>query len=180
MSTTNLFVELIVIGVGVFIWLMLLTGIISPEVFNYLTGINIDFLSAIPVIAIIYVMGIISDKSVDSIFYTLWEEKIRKKIIKDKLYYKTINAISTKYPDIANKLEYIRSRIRIIRSWVIHFIMIAVTFSFYISLRCMYDLRQKIILIIFSSLILICFSILSFYSWHYMSETYFKKIKNTK
>jgi len=83
MNTTNLFVELIVIGVGAFIWLILLV----LSVFGY-AWIPIEHMLApavtIPMLAVIYVLGIISDRIADTVFDAIWSDDLLGSYFKDR------------------------------------------------------------------------------------------------
>lgn len=60
MSTTNLFVELVVIGVGAAIWIVLLgLAVIGCE---WATDIEaVSLVAIVPTLAVVYVLGIVSD-----------------------------------------------------------------------------------------------------------------------
>ena len=76
MSTTNLFVELLVIGVGASIWLILST----LSVLGY-AWVPVDRLlspsAAVPALALVYVLGIISDRVADAVFELVWSDDLR-------------------------------------------------------------------------------------------------------
>ena len=71
MSTTNLFVELVVIGVGVFIWVVLFVfSVIGMDWIRISDTLLIS--SAIPALAFIYVLGIVWDRFIDYLFDRFW------------------------------------------------------------------------------------------------------------
>ena len=67
MSTTNLFVELIVIGIGAAIWVVLA----ALAVFGY-SWVPLDQVfstfAAAPFLGVVYVLGIILDRVADAVF----------------------------------------------------------------------------------------------------------------
>jgi hypothetical protein len=120
MSTTSLFVELIVIGSGVFLWLVLAA--------LALFGISVLALdqtilvaSAIPMLSLIYVLGTVWDRLADSIFGRVWGDGLRSSEFEDIAeYYDSRRVILTKSPELSELLEYGRSRLRICRGWTLN------------------------------------------------------------
>jgi hypothetical protein len=86
MSTTKLFVELIVIGTGAFVWVVLL----ALTVFGYNPAI-LDLLKSptvfVAMIPIIYVLGIITDRIADATFERAWDRNLKAKICGSKENY---------------------------------------------------------------------------------------------
>lgn len=83
MSTTDLFVELMVIGIGASIWLILFIF----SIFGY-EWVPVDRVASlfalIPVAAVVYVLGIIVDRIADTIFEKLWGQTLCEKVYKTK------------------------------------------------------------------------------------------------
>ncbi len=86
MSTTDLFVELIIIGIGGAIWLCLL--IFGAFGYDWVPLDETFALTAlIPFLSVAYVLGIIIDRVADAIFERLWVPSLLEKVYgKDKGY----------------------------------------------------------------------------------------------
>ena len=128
MGTTQLFVELLIIGFGVFIWLVLLIAAVMRYSF-YNAGINTNAFTLAPILAISYILGIVVDRIAYSVFLK-GANRIRDEIIPSQ------NSKSADYMEcfilnhskiLGEKIEYNRSRRRVARSWAINFFLIAFT-----------------------------------------------------
>lgn len=117
MSTTNLFVELIVIGVGTFIWiLLLLSAMFGWELGTLVSLVPLE--TAVPLVSLVYVLGIAMDRLADVTFETLWGKSLRKSRFGElRNYYDARRQILTKSERLSELLEYGRSRLRICRGW---------------------------------------------------------------
>ncbi len=86
MNTTDLFVELIIIGIGGAIWLCLLIF----GMFGY-DWVPLDetlaLAALIPFLSVAYVLGIIIDRVADAIFERLWVPSLMKKVYEEKKEY---------------------------------------------------------------------------------------------
>ena len=77
MSTTNLFVELIVIGVGALAWIVLL--VLSLFGWAWVPTERVfSTVALVPLLSLIYVLGIVSDRIADSLFEHWWNDNLRK------------------------------------------------------------------------------------------------------
>jgi hypothetical protein len=125
MSTTNLFVELLVIGVGAGTWLMML--VLSALGVRWL---SLELLQSYAVLfiglAFVYVLGVISDRIADFVFDKLFSTPIRKKHFATKRDYQDARRVVFRTSDrLADQHEYGRIRIRVARGWAINALMIA-------------------------------------------------------
>jgi hypothetical protein len=128
MSTTQLFAELLVSGTGVVIWLAFLLAWGFQISFRELTS-DASIFTLAPIVAIAYVFGIILDRMGYSIFRGS-ERRFRNRVvgsqesphIKDKELY-----VLTNSKELGLQINYNRSRLRICRSWIINFILIAIS-----------------------------------------------------
>jgi hypothetical protein len=150
MNTTAIFVEILVIGMQAIIWIVLLV----------LSLVGYDWLSAIPVnldkwsvfvtillIAYCYTLGIIVDRLADGLFI------LTKKfmLVKPRNLLLRINRVRQTFEESAQDhrmetlaseggatvfLEYIRSRLRILRATVLNLFLITITSLLFISSRC--------------------------------------------
>jgi len=130
MSTTNLFVELVVIGVGAMLWLILLTlALFGFQWFQ----IKVEILVAliIPLLSFIYLLGIIVDRVADSIFERIWSKQIRKTVYRDSTqqnFYNDRRLVLSQQNPITERLLYAQSRTRICRGWSLNAAFITLTF----------------------------------------------------
>lgn len=156
MGTTNLFVELIVIGTGTAIWLVLLT----LTFFGY-EWVKLDkewmdssFVAVFSLI-IVYVLGILFDRFANSIFkddtriggrlYKLvfGKKKAHKKPPKPfenyDEYDNTKAAVYSQLESLRDLYEYNRSRLRICRGWALNCVLIIVSLNLFIWTRLPQD-----------------------------------------
>ncbi|MFN8413695.1 MAG: hypothetical protein U0Z26_15035 [Anaerolineales bacterium] len=135
MGTTELFVELIVIGIGAVIWILLGTF----SIFGYSWVPGEGFLSVptlIPFLSLVYIVGIVTDRIADVLF----EATVPK--LQKKYYSSSDNArddrrlIYSKNEYLANLIEYGRSRLRICRGWAFNAAaLILISANFFIVTR---------------------------------------------
>ena len=174
MSTTNLFVELLVIGVGALIWIVLLI----LAVFGY-HWIPDDLLKspvmAVPALAIVYVLGILSDRLADTCFEKIWNDDLRDEFFKHKKdYYDARRLILTKSERLSELLEYGRSRLRICRGWVFNTVLIIVCFNLFVWVRVS---EPSILNLLFINVFLVLFLSSAWFSWKKLVLTEYRKIK---
>ncbi|MGJ3245691.1 MAG: hypothetical protein ACFE0I_06400 [Elainellaceae cyanobacterium] len=132
MNTTDLFVEIIVIGIGGIIWLSLL--IFSFLDYQWILWDRATaFISLIPFLAITYVLGIILDRIADQIFKAC-DKKLRKVQFSSNEEYHSARNYTYTYASekIIGLFEYGRSRLRISRAWNINFVLIAISLTIFI------------------------------------------------
>ena len=177
MSTTNLFVELVVIGVGVFIWLALLVfsfvGVSLEQISNtWLIG------SAIPTLAFIYVLGIIWDRFVDNIFDRLWGDSLRREYFDHiEEYYNARRNILVNSEPLSDLLEYGRSRLRICRGWSVNALLIGICLNVYLWLHGDSFLQATRISLI-GSVACVALAIGSWFAWQNLTKVEYRKIKD--
>lgn len=136
MSTTALFIELLITGLQAAIWLTLLIlsilgyGWISLE---RLKGFEAIF--AVLLLPIVYPLGVLIDYLADAAFKR-WELKIRAKYDLDQTQTVVRLLMQTKDSSLAAHFGYIRSRIRISRSSAFNFALITITSLAFTIIRC--------------------------------------------
>lgn len=128
METTQLYIELIIIGLETFCWISIcIINIIGYEVINIITKILNSFSTSLLLIGILYIIGILMDRLADMIFQKS-ENRIREESgLKAKssfLIWKRFDA--QKYSD------YSRSKIRILRASIINIPLITISVIWYI------------------------------------------------
>ncbi len=177
MNTTNLFVELVVIGAGVFIWLALLVlSFIGVGWIQINSAVLIG--SAIPTLAFIYVLGIVWDRFVDYIFDQFWGKSLRRKYFKKKSqYYNARRNILINSEPLSDLLEYGRSRMRICRGWSVNALMIGISLNLYLWLQ--HGKHPQLIEISFAgTLSCVVLATGSWYAWRNLTKVEYRKIKN--
>ncbi len=129
MSTTNLFVELLVIGVGAACWVLLaLLGVLE------LADIPAAWLRSYPLLlvslAFLYVFGIITDRLADWTFDRLFSGRIRARFFESKRAYQDARRlVLSSSSRLADLHEYGRTRIRIARGWAVNAAISALVLS---------------------------------------------------
>ena len=176
MNTTNLFVELIVIGVGAAIWLALF----ALSVFGY-TWVPIERLlspaAAVFILAVIYVIGIISDRLADTVFEWVWRDDLRGAYFKDNSeYYNARRSILTHSERLSDLLEYGRSRLRICRGWALNAILIAIALNTFLWTK-LSSRPATWSISIFGSISLVVFALAAWFAWKKLVENEYRKIK---
>lgn len=160
MSTTNLFVELVVIGTGAAVWVTLAVF----AVFDY-TWVSYDkakdLPALIPGLCAIYVLGVVMDRLADWLF-GFRAEQLRREFFKNpEDYHKARIFIYTRAEGLRDLFEYGRSRLRICRGWALNSVLIVVTLNLFAWTRLPADeLRWKISL--FGTL---AFGLLAYGAW---------------
>jgi len=177
MSTTNLFVELVVIGVGVLAWVALV--VISVFGYSWIpTDTELLLGSAVPILAIVYVFGIIWDRLADYVFDQFWVEDLRSAFFADRAtYYDARRIILTQSPALSELLEYGRSRLRICRGWSLNAIVIAIALNILIWTRFS-DREDAIRLSVVGTFLFVALAIGSWLAWKRLESTGYRKIKD--
>ncbi|MBD2465132.1 hypothetical protein H6G89_29425 [Oscillatoria sp. FACHB-1407] len=176
MSTTELFVELIIIGMGSAIWIFLLIGSIFG--LSWIDSNQLLSLPAlIPFLALTYVVGIVFDRIADTLFERIWAEKLFNQYYKNKTdFYDDRRIIYIHEGRLANLLEYGRSRLRICRGWTLNLILILLTLNLFAWTRIT-DANLKIQVSAFGSLFCILLACGTWFSWYRLVLNDFRRVK---
>lgn len=177
MGTTDLFVELVVIGIGASVWIVLATF----GIFGY-AWVPLDKLfsvpALIPFLSLVYIMGIITDRIADVLFEAIWTSTIQKK------YYSSSDAsrddrrlIYSKNEYLANLIEYGRSRLRISRGWAFNAVLILIAANFFISAQVS-DHELQIKLYIWVNALTGFIAFFSWYTWYKLLDTQYRRLKD--
>lgn len=127
METTQLYVELIIIGIEGFIWMCtFLVDIIGYEAKGFLAYILGNFSASLFLVGILYVIGILVDRFADIIFRKK-ESSIRNT---SGLHAKSSFLLWKKY-GVVRYAEYSRMRVKILRASVLNLPMISISFMMY-------------------------------------------------
>jgi len=129
MTTTQLFAELLVIGIGGVLWLALAVAAIFGYLFN--KGVpHIEPLFLVALGGIAYHLGIVIDRFAYSMF-SIFEKKNQASVL-GKSGLPAARAIE-KYillnsDKLASQILYNRSRLRVCRAWILNFALITLAF----------------------------------------------------
>jgi uncharacterized membrane protein len=143
MTTTQLFAELLIIGIGSTIWFSLLLA----AIFGYRFDTEIikgNVLSVLLLVGLSYVLGIVTDRLTRDLFDSTDKENKEKqfKVLEVNNVDEIENYIQVNYERLGNQIQYNRSRLRICRSWIINFLLINIAFTLW-NIRVKYfDLYQ--------------------------------------
>jgi hypothetical protein len=178
MTTTQVFIELLITGFGSLIWIILLFFGINGLDFKLFLELAISNIFLLPIAGLAYIIGII----VDRIGFQLFKKKERKNIHKvfsededrSNVQFKVVYIIQNS-DHLKSKIDYNRSRLRLTRSWIINFFMITLSLIIY-SITTDYENTSILLSLLVISFF---FCILSFYTWNKLSGDYYKNIKSS-
>ncbi|MCA9261361.1 MAG: hypothetical protein KDA61_19230 [Planctomycetales bacterium] len=176
MTTTNLFVELVVIGVGAAGWVaMTIGGLVGVE------GVDPRWLESYPVLvallAVVYVLGIISDRIADVVFASLFTASLRKRHFVDKAdFQRARRAVLQQLPVVAEAQHYGRTRLRICRGWAINSALMAASFNWLMVRQFGSSpwLREAVIA---GSALFLTLSVASWWAWRGLCATEYAKTR---
>lgn len=176
MKTTDLFVELVVIGVGVAAWLtFIILGIFGWEWIKL--NNTIVLITAVPALSVVYVLGIIFDRVSDEIFHKCWGDRLRAKVFKtQKEYFDARRIILTRSERLSDLLEYGRSRLRICRGWAVNCILILLSVVFFVW-KQLPGGADRIIISISSVVLLALMSFGAWFAWRKLTLNEYRKVK---
>jgi len=177
MGTTSLVVELIVIGTGAALWVVLIILI----VFGY-TWLPMDRLpellgapALIPILSIVYILGVVTDRFSDWVF-SLCDHSIRRSVFADPNDYQLARTrLYTESEGLTGLLEYGRSRMRVCRGWVVNSLLILATLNLFICLRLPND-APRLRLTLFSTVALILIAIGCWSTWHSLVQNEYDRL----
>lgn len=177
MSTTNLFVELIVIGIGTTIWIVLLVlSVFGYEWIPYEQALSLPAL--IPVLSIIYVLGIVTDRIADALFHHLWIASLRRDYARSESHdFDDRRLIYIRSERLADLLEYGRSRLRICRGWAFNTVGILITLHLFVWTRVA-DRVLRGQLAIFGTLCLLTLIASLWFAWRQLVITDYRKVRD--
>lgn len=174
MNTTNLFVELVVIGVGAAVWVVLL--LLSLFGYGWISfDTLLSFPALIPGLAIVYVLGIVIDRIADKIFER-WATPLGSQWFKSAEEYRRARMlIYTRSDALRDLFEYSRSRLRICRGWALNSLFILLTLNLFVwSQMPPESLRWKISF--FGTLFSLLFGIGAWRAWYQLVRNEYKRL----
>jgi hypothetical protein len=134
MKTTELFAELLVIGVGAVCACILLVLAVVPALSSSLC--RLSTVAIIPALAVIYLFGILADRFCDILFDAAISKR-RRGLSEDDLTAWKIkrDAVVMSSTYAAGLYSYGRSRQRILRAWTLNSVALAVSSFVYLTTR---------------------------------------------
>jgi hypothetical protein len=130
MNTTNVFVELLVIGLGPLTTLILLVLIaLDPGTMTLTdvmaTGSSLALI--VPMLAATYILGIIVDRIADQLFGSFGSKRIRHEYFEDDDEYHEARRTIIYHSELMYRLrQYGRSRMRICRGWAVNSLILLI------------------------------------------------------
>lgn len=156
MSMTSAFIEIVVIGVQGLLWLSLLTAsVLGFDAIKAIQPVLRDSpgsLSAIVLLSIVYTVGVLIDRIGDGLFVLLKPRDVLLRIAAfrqwaDMGHTDEYLRVFLSDGKASSMLEYIRSRVRIVRSSLFNFFMIMISSLVLMHTRCdSITLRQRFFL----------------------------------
>jgi hypothetical protein len=135
MSTTTLFVELVVVGVGAMAWLCLLIVAAFGHAWIPLDRV-VSPSATVPVLALVYVLGIVSDRVADAVLGPLWAKGNRARVYGgDDHAYAADKMLVLATPQFSRLFEYNKSLQRICRGWTFNAIVLLLSLHALLWLR---------------------------------------------
>ena len=136
MFTTGLIVEQLVIGFNALAWILLIVF----SVFGYDFDIDVTELAigSLPVLCLVYVVGIVTDRVADVIFEKLWADSFKNDLFKSRSDYHDSRTTIIMHSDrLAEIIENGRSRIRICRGCAFNSFVTIICFNVFLWARAM-------------------------------------------
>lgn len=132
MSTTDLFVELLIIGLGAAVWVLLL--IFSIFGLSWLTFEQFTSLTVLlPMLGFIYVLGIVTDRMADAVFDRYFKLPLKRHYYPDDndQDFRDRRYLYLKGGQLINLIDYGRSRLRICRGWCFNGVLIIIALNLF-------------------------------------------------
>ena len=177
MNTTNLFVELIVIGVGAFAWLLMLALTLSGVDLPLLQTLVSSPVAAIPALAVIYLLGIITDRLADGLFHAIrMDSKHQRQYPGGRDQYFRDRAFVLAHSDqFAQHYEYSRSRQRICRGWTLNSLALLISALALVTVR-LSGLVDVSLVITLCGVVLVPLALACWWSWEALSDSQLQQI----
>lgn len=179
MNTTDIFIEHLISGVQVAIWVFLLfLSVFGFDWINIEQIKDLQLIIAVFLLPFVYPLGIIVDNVVDELLQPV-HKKIRNKYMTDKN--QSTAKLLTILPNehIAGQLDYIRRRIRISRSTFVNMIVITISLVIFTAARLSDMLGNDLYKALAFEVVLGgIFVYLSWNSWTDFTNTQYKRVKD--
>lgn len=176
-TTTHLFVELLVIGIGALAWLVLL----GAALFGYdpvdFSGRLLSLGALFPTLAVAYLFGILVDRVADWSL-DFWDRKHREACFgADRdAYFEARRTLLMKAPALWGHLEYGRSRLRICRGWALNCLLLLVSFNAAVAAGSLFP-PITVPQAMAGSIFLVALGALCLASWRALNRKEYQKIQ---
>ncbi|MBA3916376.1 MAG: hypothetical protein H0X25_21530 [Acidobacteriales bacterium] len=178
MSTTNLFVELLVIGMGSAGWLALLAASALGYNSAFLGNLSSKAAAALPGVIGIYLLGIIVDRIADSVMHSLRSDrKCRKYFTSQEESLKERGFVLTKSRYFAKQFDYNRSRQRICRGWILNALILAVSLNVFLVVHPEVTEHPGRLSVVGTATLLLL-ALGCWFSWERLADTELKRIRD--
>jgi len=177
MSTTSLFVDLLISGIQVAMWLCLLVGCILGADTSILGKIKEwDAVLAVLLLPIVYPVGIFIDNLADDLLRPI-SRRIRRRLLLDETSTVMKLLSETKGDFLSRYFDYVRTRIRISRSSALNFALITLFGELFVWMRWQpsFGARQGAwmgMIALLGGLL----TALAIFSWYRITTTFSKKL----
>lgn len=181
MTTTHLFVELLVIGFGALVWIALLAAALFGWDLSSLQNKTFSVEALFPMLSLAYVFGILTDRVADWIFEFFWDKGHLHEVYGSsetdkKQYFEDRRTLIVDGPELWQFVEYGRSRLRICRGWVINaiglFVGVIVFLKWGEKAPTLKPLQFWICLFVLALFVFLCWK-----SWNKLNYKEYKKIQ---
>ncbi len=160
MKTTDLFAEMIVVGIGTLAALLLGLLALVPSLAP--TFRSVPSIMAIPALALAYLLGIITDRIADAMFERRAElRRVGPELTHEDYKVKKVQVLQDSPRALANE-QYARSRLRVVRGWFLNSILLAIaSVAYLLSTRCEFCTGRTAIIVgaVFVGLAVACFCV---------------------
>jgi len=178
-STTNLFVELVVIGMGSALWACLLCCTVCG--YGWLNSVPLSPVLVLPGLVVVYVLGIVFDRVSDWLF-GVWDDHLRVSIHGSVANYRRARILL--YAEGSKAacalFDYNKSRIRIARAWSLDLFLCAVTAPVFVSRQLDSIQTGKRIAVgtsLFLAFLVVAF--LTLWAWYRLVSNDYERLRET-
>jgi len=181
MNTTVLFVELLIIGFQGGIWILFL--ILSVFGYKWLLGLQSTGISdwqtliTIFLLSMLYVLGIIIDRTADAIF-SGWSKRIKKRVFPDSDAPTSAIRFGFTNEYLNRQIEYTRTRMRIARASSVNFALTTIFAVVFIAtqLQGISD-TERLRYLAFTLIFGIALAITAIVIWKSLTRGYYETVK---
>lgn len=177
MNTTSLFVELIVIGVGAFVALLLLTLALFGTPTS-LAPLLLSFQAWLLALPLIYLFGIVIDRLADRSFSRRWESELLREVGYDseEEFFEHRRIVMHRSAPFSEQLDYGRSRLRICRGWVLNTILLLVSWLGFLFLQ-LREVDGFWGLVAYTVVVALALVWTSFLAWRHLAVAEYRKVR---
>jgi hypothetical protein len=174
MNTTNIFVELVVIGLHTLIWVgLLVLSLVGYQNLDLEKVFTVNL--ALPILAVTYILGILVDR-VSDMALGAQDDRLRSHFDFEGLpsFLSMRFYILNKSSDVYEHLEYARSRLRIARASILNFAFTTVASALFLWFQIGQALttEQRVLACIAAIIIGALLTWISYQAWETLAKTH--------